>query len=244
MIRKSRLMLSGIVAISCLVSGCGDKNNPASPDTPAEVPPAIPGNVILRDSTMSSYMVRFLLQLPDPVTAQMRVDSTVGKFHKGSLTSDSNNVAAALPFPNNNNVMDSTLGCMFFLKADEKKATNFLVFFGQNGGSLGNTPFYFGIGFGANDSIMRVNNIGTYGSGTDERRNLMAIATGKWYLCKIEYAFSTELASCWIDSTLVDTVTLPSSIYYGFDRLIVYRDGNGANGPAPYYLNDVAVYKR
>ncbi len=243
MLRKV-LFLGTMLFTVVLMFGCGEDKNPVSPVTPQPKPPVIPGNVVINDSTFadSSMFIPFKLAINDTVTSRMRIDPSVGYYYKRSITSDSNNTSFVIPvFPQ---VVDSTVGLMFNLLAEKLCQTNFMTFLGQSNGSIGNTPYYIGIGFDRNDSIVYSFSISNYGDGSETKINIAAITPGKWYACAIEYNFTTQQIAFYLDGKLIGSGSLANGNIYGFDRCIVYRDGLGSDGPVPYYLNDVVVYKK
>lgn len=229
--------------IIVLIIGCNNDTNSVSPDSDPK-PPVIPGRVVINDSTFadSSMYGPFKLTIFDPVTSLMRFNRSVGYYYKVSITSDSNNTSFVIPIFSS--VVDSTIGLMFNLFAEKRFQTDFFFFLGQSNGSIGNTPYHIGIGFDRNDSVVYLASLHPYGDTSGIKKNIAPIAPGKWYFCAVEYNFKTEQATLYLDGRVVGIESLPGGQIYSFNRGIIYRDGRGRNGPAPYYLNHVVVYKK
>jgi hypothetical protein len=185
----------------------------------------------------------FQLSLNDTITRKMSFDSTVGNKHLGSIYSLANNTARAVTFsevgrdPNH----DSIVGMEYYLLAKSSAKTDFIAFLGKEGGSIRNSAYYVGIGFDKSDSIKMLWTSNAVAG--QENKNLSPIVFGKWYKCTVEYNVINFTATYYIDNKKVGTHIMSSISTFGYNMFVVYRDWLGQDGMAPYYLNDLTLYK-
>jgi hypothetical protein len=192
------------------------------------------------DSSLYS-VTPFKLDLNDTITKLMTFNSTIGYQSLGSMYSTANNQAQEYDFPNvqGDQPTDSIVGMEFYLMAKSSAKTNFIAFLGKNGGSVRNSAYYVGMGFDKSDSVKYVYSTALVAG--EEKSDISAMQFNKWYRCTVEFRFQDMTATYYLDGVKVGTYSLPGT--FGFNMLIVYRDGNGQNGMAPYYLNDLTLYK-
>jgi len=240
-------LIAMAVATGVLVGmGCNEKANPVAAntnqlDTSNRV-------VVFRDSGIidpapwNSYF--FQLTLDDTVTKKMLFDSSVGNKYLGSIYSPANNTARAMTFSEmgSDPVMDSIVGMEYYLMAKSSAKTNFIAFLGKEGGSIRNSAYYVGMGFDKSDSIKMLWTSNTVAG--QENKNLSPIVFGKWYKCNVEYNITNFTATYYIDNKVVGTPhVMPSLSTFGYNMFVVYRNEKGQDGMAPYYFNDVTLYK-
>jgi hypothetical protein len=238
-------VVAAIAAGALLGTGCNEGENPVDAntgllDTSNRVP-------VFRDSTIinpepwDTYF--FQLTLNDTVTKKMSFDSTVGNKHLGSIYSTANNTARAMTFSEmgSDPVMDSIVGMEYYLMAKSSAKTNFIAFLGKEGGSIRNSAYYVGMGFDKSDSIKMLWTSNAVDG--QENKNLSPIQFNKWYKCTVEYNIINYTATYYIDNKVVGTHLMPSLSTFGYNMFVVYRDGKGQNGSAPYYFNDLTLYK-
>jgi hypothetical protein len=234
-------LLAGVL----LSTGCNSGSNPADAgektlDTANRV-------VVLRDSAITDSTLWsvyfFQLTLNDTVTKRMSFDPAVGNKYPGSIYSIANNTARAQTFsemgsdPN----MDSIVGMEYYLMAKSSAKTNFYAFLGKEGGSIRNSAYFVGIGFDKSDSIKILWSSNAVEG--QEKKNLSPISFEKWYKCTVEYNIVNYTATYYIDGTVVGTHVMPYTSTFGYNMFVVYRDGKGQDGQAPYYFNDLTLYK-
>ena len=238
-------VVAGMAAGALLVTGCSEKENPAGDntgllDTANRV-------VVFRDSGIIDpepwNVYSFQLTLNDTITKKMSFDSTVGNNYLGSIYSPANNTARALTFSEmgSDPVMDSIVGMEYYLMAKSSAKTNFIAFLGKEGGSIRNSAYYVGMGFDMSDSIKMLWTSNAVAG--QENKNLSPIVFGKWYKCTVEYDIFTYTATYYIDNKKVGTHLMPSLSTFGYNMFVVYRDAQGQEGMAPYYFNDITLYK-
>lgn len=233
------------VAILSGMAGCNPADNTAGPET--GLLDTANRKVVLRDSGIvdpepwSVYF--FQLTLDDTVTKRMSFDSTVGNKHLGSIYSTANNTARAQTFSElgSDPVYDSIVGIEYYLMAGSSAKTNFIGFLGKEGGSIRNSAYYVGIGFDKSDSIKMLWTSNAVAG--QEQKNIAPINFGKWYKCTIEYNIINFTATYYLDGKVVGTHVMPSLSTFGYNMFVVYRDGLGQDGLAPYYFNDFTLYK-
>jgi hypothetical protein len=251
--RRQISILMTAVAITAL-TGCGKKATEPPPDnTPAT------RIIVMRDSAFTPveattgngiYDFKFVLALNDFITTYMSLDTTVGRINKGSIVSDSNNTAIQLNFPAMEDSLtlayDScrTLVLEFYLRADSLCHTNFIAFLGKEGGSNRNSTRYVGMGFDASDSVKYVYSVDQVAN--QQSKSVAQIQLHHWYKCSTEFTFADTTVAYYLDDVLVGHIPFQSTKIeaISYDMFVVYRNGSGANGPAPYYLNDLTIYKK
>jgi len=229
------------------IAGC-DTDNPTGPNTNTPGTQTLDTSsrmIVVRDSaiTEASWSLFFFhLSWADTVTKTMSFDSTTGNKNPGSIYSASNSTAQALSFSEigNDPEYDSIIGVEFQLMAKASSRTNFVAFLSKETGSR-SSAYHLGIGFDKSDSIKilwSTNNVAA-----QEDKNIAPIQFGKWYTCTIEYTTTNHTATYYIDNKAVGTTIMPSSSTSGFNMFVVYRDALGRDGAAPYYFNDITLYK-
>jgi hypothetical protein len=238
-------VVAAMAAGALLGTGCNEGENPvdANPvllDTANRV-------VVLRDSAITDsepwHLYFFWLNLNDTVTKKMSFDPTVGNKYLGSIYSTANDQARAQTFPEmgSDPNMDSIVGMEYYLMAKSSAKTNFIAFLGKEGGSIRNSAYFVGIGFDKSDSIKMLWSSNAVAG--QENKNLSPIIFEKWYKCTVEYNIINYTATYYIDNKLVGTHPMPSESTFGYNMFVVYRDAKGQNGMAPYYFNDLTLYK-
>lgn len=250
--QRQIFVLTAAAAVMALV-GCKQASEP-----PPENPPA-KHIVVMRDSAFTLveattgngiYDFKFVLALNDFVTSYMSLDTAVGRIYKGSIVSDSNNTALQLNFPSMEDSLtlatDScrTLVLEFYLRADSLCHTNFIAFLGKEGGSNRNSTRYVGMGFDASDSVKYVYSDSMVAN--EQSKNVAQMQLNHWYKCSTEFDFADTTIAYYLDGTLVGHIPFqPRKIEaIAFDMFVIYRNGSGANGPVPYYCNDLTIYKK
>jgi hypothetical protein len=249
MINRSRcigLFVATAMAAGILMgTGCTEKANPAGPSTGKL--DTVNRVVFWHDSTFADptlYSVTpFKLSLNDTITKLMSFNAAIGKKNWGSMYSTANNQAHEYDFSivGGDPVMDSILGMEFYLMAISSAKTNFIAFLGIQGGSDRNSIYYVGMGFDKSDSIKILWSSLT--TAEQENHTLSPIAFGGWYKCTVEYNFVNFTTTYYIDNKKVGTNLMPSASTNGYNMFVVYRDALGQDGTAPYYLNDLTLYK-
>jgi hypothetical protein len=237
--RYISLFIAGAAVIA--MTGCGKKATEGPDNTPTA------RSIVLRDSAFTSddlLSFFFLLSPYDGTTGLMSVNTSVGRVTacNGSIVSDSNNRAGALFFTE---VFDSTLVAEFYLRADSLCHTNFIAFLGKDRGSGKNTLWHVGIGFDATDSVKYVYG-DSVGASTGTSLNVSPIQLNHWYKCSVEFTFADTTAVFYLDDVKMGEVRFSIIGYQslGYNFFAVYRNGLGADGPVPYYLNDLTIYKK
>lgn len=249
MINRSNCI--GLIAAMALAAGvllgtgCTQKSNPVNSTTAGTLDTANRVG-IWRDSAIvnpDNYNWFFQLNLNDTITKTMSFDSTVGigNNYLGSIYSPANNTERSLTFtqvgsdPN----YDSILGMEFYLMAKSSAKTDFIAFLGTTGGSDRNSIYYVGMGFDKSDSIKYL--WSTLNVLNQQNKNISPITFGKWYKCTVEYNFISSMATYYIDNKAVGTQAV--SGVFSLNMFVAYRDALGQDGPAPYYLNNLTIYK-
>lgn len=237
--------LTAIAMAAGVLVGIGCNKNPVAANT--GLLDTLNRVVVIRDSAITNpdpwESYSFQLTLNDTITKKMSFESTVGKTYLGSIYSTANNTARALTFsemggdPN----MDSIVGTEFYLMAKSSAKTNFIAFLGKEGGSIRNSAYYVGMGFDKSDQIKMLWTSNAVAG--QESKNLSPIVFGKWYKCTVEYNIVTYTATYYIDNKVVGTHLMPSLSTFGYNMFVVYRDAQGQDGSAPYYFNDITLYK-
>jgi hypothetical protein len=239
-------VVAAIAAGALLGTGCTEEDNPVDSGGKLDTANRV---VIWHDSAIvdpSPYDVYlFTLTLNDTITKKMSFEATVGMGNNylGSIYSPANNTARALTFSQmgDDPVMDSIVGMEFYLMAKSSAKTNFIAFLGKDGGSIRNSAYYIGMGFDKSDSIkMLWTSTAVVGQ---ENKNISAIVFGKWYKCTVEHNVINYTATYYIDNKVVGTHVTPPSSTLGYNMFVVYRDALGQDGTAPYYFNNLTLYK-
>jgi hypothetical protein len=237
------------VAMAFTMMSCGDKSNPVAPVAgDASVP--IPAGVTTVFSEgfggdLSNWDKTYMINVGD-FYSPMRI--TTAAFHTGthSITSDSNR--SALQYELKTQIIAGTVGIQFYIMASAVGQTNFTVEFGQNAGSSGGLGKAFGIGFDKSDSIKTVYYDTYLGLSPEFDSTIAPIQPGHWYKCAVEVnldAAASPTAITWyIDGAKIQTRPLPTQELYGIDRLLVFRGIGGAEGPKPYYADDIVLYTK
>jgi hypothetical protein len=136
------------------------------------------------------------------------------------------------------------VGIQFYIMAKSSGQTNFTVQIGKNAGSSGGLGKEFGLGFDKSDYVKCVfYNLDDF---TPQQDSLLApIQFNHWYKCVVEINFATNMVTYYLDDVLVKSMNFPAlATMYGIDRLLAFRGLEGADGPKPYYADDIAVYKK
>ena len=229
------------------IAGCnsdkpiGPENTPML-DTTATRLVTLRDSAIIDSSSWSNYF--FQLTLDDVITKRMSFDPAVGNKYLGSIYSTANNTARAQTFsemgsdPN----YDSIVGMEYYIMAKSSAKTNFIAFLGKEGGSIRNSAYFLGIGFDKSDSIKILWSSNAVAG--QESKNIAPIIYNKWYKCTVEYNITNWTATYYIDNKVVGPPhVMPSESTFGYNMFVVYRDGAGQDGMAPYYFNDFTLYK-
>jgi hypothetical protein len=111
--------------------------------------------------------------------------------------------------------------------------------------------YYFGLGFDKSDSIKYVSATDEAGTGIVETSKTIApIQFGHWYKCRVEFVFPPDgdvvtprRVNYYVDGKNVGSLTT-SNYPSRFDMWLALRDGAGAKGPKPYYIDDLMLYYR
>jgi hypothetical protein len=247
------LALTAAAAVMALI-GCKQASEPPPDNPPAK------HIVVMRDSAFTLVEATTgngIFDYPwglslNNTLPPMKLDTTVGRLpaYNGSITTDSNNTALQLIFFAMEDSLtlayDScrTLVLEFYLKADTLCHTNFIAFLGKEGGSNRNSTRYVGMGFDALDSVKYVYSVDM--TTNEQSKNVAQMQLHHWYKCSTEFDFTDTTVAYYLDNALVGHIHFqPTNIQaIVFDMFVIYRNGSGANGPAPYYLNDLTIYKK
>jgi hypothetical protein len=172
-----------------------------------------------------------------------KMRTTADAAHAGtfSLTSDSNRTA--LIHDISPRIETGIAGLQFYIMAKAAGHTNFTVQFGQNAGSSGGLGKAFGLGFDKSDSV-KVGYYDLWDMNPQSDSMLAPIRYNRWYKCAVEVDFTAQKITWKLDDAVVKTQSLPTSDMNGFDEILVLRGMDGADGPKPYYADDIVLYTR
>jgi hypothetical protein len=182
----------------------------------------------------------------------MSITTNAAHSGKYSLTSDSNNTGIRKWMYDNNGdqivISDSIAGFEFYLMAKSSGKTDFfaaMVTMGTSAGMLDNGfSTVMGMGIDKSDSLWY-----TFQKYDDPQadsdlvhKNFLALEFNKWYKCAVEYDFTAQKLTYYLDGS--EIYTRSAQGIKKFDMFIADRDSAGAQGPKDYYLDDITIYKR
>ena len=249
MIRKAAIAISLAMMLTGIMLGC--KNNPASPAKPNPVDTT--RTVLFREgfeedsAKLDSIWTSYMITTDEGFYAKMR--STMAAAHSGthSITTDSN--WTALEYNVFSRIETGIVGVEFYIRANAAGQTNFTVEIGQYAGSSGGLAKAFGLGFDRNDSVKYTYYNGFTGQHSDSM--ISPIRFNNWYKCAVEVDFTAWTVTYYLDDAKVRTKPLPALAeeMYGIDRVLVFRgmglvDLPNAEGPKPYFADDIVFYKK
>jgi hypothetical protein len=230
--RSGRVYMLAAAAIVGMFTMC---NNDTGPTAPANTPP--PGSVIFSDGfETDSAPLQSLTYAPGWGT----MAKSTAHAHSGthSLTSDSNKTGNKETF---STISDSTAGVQFYVMATKAEQINFIGAIARSGSSWNGLYAILGMGIGASDSLCCFFQYDpTIGS---EQINIAPLQFNKWYQCRIENNFATNVITYFIDGKIAATKTTTSSMM-NLSLFVTIRDELGSPGPKGYYFDDLTVYKR
>jgi hypothetical protein len=241
------------MALALMMSGCGDKSNPAAPTVgDASVPVPTGATVLFSDGfggDLTKWESNYMINIGD-FYPQMRITTAAANTGTHSLTADSNRTALVYNVVGitDNRIETGVAGLQFYIMATAKGEINFSVQFGQNAGSSGGLGKQFGLGFDPSDSIKcTYYDMDLMNPQADSM--LAPMQLNHWYQCKVEVNFGAAAgdpnAIAWyLDGTKVMSKPLPTQEMYGIDRLLVLRKVGNSNGPEPYYVDDIVLYTK
>ena len=257
-----RFFVSIIVTTGFLwmLSGCKGSDNPVGPDTNTVTDSidALPKTSMLKDYAdgidgfeATDITLQHSSYRPSPTENPLPfMASTTAAHHSGSrcLTSDSNSTGIERIC-----IVHTTgvIGISFWMMAASSGKTNLFAALGKSGSSSMGAYYYFGLGFDKSDSIKYVYATDETGAGLFETSKTIApIQFGHWYKCRVEFEFppdgntaAQKRANWYVDGKKIASLTTtdyPSR----FDMWLALRDGAGAQGQKPYYIDDLMLYYR
>lgn len=245
MVRHVKAIIGVLAVIGFMTAGC---KNPVSPET-ILTPTGV--TVVFSDGfggDLSNYKPTYMINVGD-FYPQMQITTDAAHSGTHSITSASNRSALEHDFKpalNRDTVAGTTVvGIQFYIMAKSSGQTNFTVQIGKNAGSSGGLGKEFGLGFDKSDSVKCVfYNLDDF---TPQQDSLLApIQFNHWYKCVVEIDFTANSVAYYLDDVLVKNMVLSFDLktMYGIDRLLVFRGLEGADGPQPYYADDIVVYKK
>jgi hypothetical protein len=176
----------------------------------------------------------------------MSVSSAVAHSGVYSLTSDSNNTGVRKWL--DNPISDSIAGMEFYLMAKTSGHIDFhaaIVTMGTSAGMLNNGfSAVLGMGVDMSDSLWYT--FQKYDNPQADsdlvHKNFEALEFNKWYKCAVEYDFTAQALTYYLNNTAVYTRSAPG--IKKLDMFITERDSLGSTGPKEYYIDDITIYKR
>ena len=75
-------------------------------------------------------------------------------------------------------------------------------------------------------------------------KTIAPIQINHWYKCVVEVDFTAMKVTWYLDGAQVRDMPLPAAHIFGIDKLLVIRGYGGADGPQPYYVDDLVVYTK
>ena len=220
------------VALAAAIMHCGEDVNPTN------TPDPVPGAVILSEGFEGDLSVYKQITY-DAAQGMMSISTQHAYSGKGSLSSDSNNTGIKARF--DPSIDDSIAGLQFYLMATMAAHTNFIAAICKQGSSANGLFTIFGLGIDKSDSLKYVFENAPLDP-MNEQKNFAPLKLNKWYKCKIEYNYTDTTLTYFVDNAEVYSRGVPNPMT--LQVFIVMRDDLGAQGPAGYYVDDVAVYKR
>lgn len=238
MIHKAAMAMSFAMILTAIMAGCKSSDN--------SVNPVDNRTVIFTEGfegDLSNWRPNYMITVGD-FYPQMRITADAAHAGTHSITTDSNRTA--LLYYTDSRIEKGIVGAEFYIRANAAGQTNFTVEIGQNAGSSGGLGKAFGLGFDKTDSVKCT----YYDSYTGQNdKMLSAIQANRWYKCDVEVDFTAKTAAYFLDGAKVRTVGLPTQEMYGIDRVLVFRgmglvDLPNAEGPKPYFADDIVFYKK
>lgn len=257
-----RFLVSIFVTVGFLwvMSGCKDTGNPVDPGTPTftDSIEALPKTSMLKDYNdgidgfeTADLSLQHQSFRPSPSDDPLPfMSSTTTAHHSGSrsLTAQESSTGIERIC-----IVQTTgiIGISFWMMAESSGKINMFAALGKSGSSSMGAYYYFGLGFGKSDSIKYVCATDETGTGLVETSKTIApIQFGHWYKCRVEFEFppsgdaaTPKRVNYYVDGKKVASETTndyPSR----FDMWLAIRDGAGAQGPKPYYIDDLMLYYR
>jgi hypothetical protein len=242
MVRHVKTIIGALAAIGCMMSGCNSNSvGPTSTDSP---PIPTGATVVFSDGfggDLSKYKASYMINVND-FYSPMRITTDAAHSGTHSVTSDSNRTA--LEYDLVPSIISGIVGVQFYIMAKSSGQTNFTVQIGKNAGSSGGLGKQFGLGFDKSDFVKCV--LYNMDDFTPQQDSLLApIQFNHWYKCVVEINFVTNMVTYYLDDAVVKSMSFPAlATMYGIDRLLVFRGTDGADGPKPYYADDIVLYKK
>jgi hypothetical protein len=232
MIQRIKAIIVALAAMSCMMSGC--KSNSVAPMWTVVFSDGFEGD-------LSNYKPTYMINVND-FYSQMRITTDAAHSGTHSVTSDSNR--SALEYDLIPSIISGIVGVQFYIMAKSSGQTNFTVQIGKNAGSSGGLGKQFGLGFDKSDSVKCV--LYNMDDFTPQQDSLLSpIQFNHWYKCVVEINFATNMVTYYLDDAVVKRMSFPAlATMYGIDRLLVFRGIDGAEGPKPYYADDIVLYKK
>jgi hypothetical protein len=241
MVRNIKVIIGALAVVGFMMAGCKNSVGPTSTDSP---PIPSGATAVMSDGfggDLSNYMATYMITVGD-FYAQMRITADAAHSGTHSITSDSNRTALEYDF--SSSIIKGIVGVQFYIMAKSAGHTNFTVQLGKNAGSSGGLGKQFGLGFDKSDYVKCV--FYNMDDITPQQDSLLApIQFNHWYKGVVEVNFTTNAVTYYLDDVMVKNMSFPAlATMYGIDRLLVFRGMEGAEGPKPYYADDIVVYKK
>jgi hypothetical protein len=221
-----------------MITLCGMSVKCTRENNPAGSADSVTGVVILSEDfegTLENY--RQLLYTPGQ--GMMSISALHARAGKGALTADSNNTSIKKAL--DPSITDSIAGLRFFLMATKAAHTGFFASLCKNGSSRTGMVTFIGMGIDTSDSIECLYEDLLNGNAV-EHRNVAALTLNKWYKCAVEYDFTTDTLTYFLDDAIVHKRYMPDPSLLSY--FVAMRDDAGEQGVSGYYMDDVVVYKR
>jgi hypothetical protein len=245
MIRTAAIVIFSVMIPAGIMVGCKNNSNPAAPVGQRTVifSDGFESPVIDTSIWRLTYMVNF----PD-FYPQMRITTDAAHTGARSLTSDSNRTALVYETPPKARIETGIAGAEFYIMAKAAGQINFTVEIGQYKGSSGGLGKAFGFGFDRTDSL-KCTYFNDHVGQNDSM--LSSIQLNHWYKCVVEVDFIDTTVTYYLDDAKVRALPLPTldQEMMGIDRFLVFRgmglvDLPNAEGPKPYFADDIVFYKK
>jgi hypothetical protein len=241
---RQGILLSLVAVATIMMIGCSKKDNPvAPPASDANVPLPTGVTSVFTEgfgADLSKWASTFMLNSGD-YYSPMRISTDASHTGTHSITSDSDRTALAYII--NPMLKTGTVGVQFYIMAKSAGSINFTVGIGQNAGSSGGLAKQFGFGFDTSNYIKCLY-YDSYNMFPENDSMIAPIQAGHWYKCDVEVDFTGQNIFWYLDGVLVMTRPVPTGGMSGIDRLLIFRGMDGAEGPKPYFADDIVVYTK